>query len=152
MLSRTHIAFAVMFILLFFNSVHSKFIFVVVVLFSSLLPDLDSMHSKLGNRWFLRPLQWFVKHRGMLHSLTFSVIIALLLDFFLPVLAFPFFLGYASHILLDSFTIEGIRPFWPLKAEVKGWLKTDGTSEKLTFVVLVIVNVLLLAYIFKVYS
>lgn len=149
---RTHVAFALMFVLMFVTSVQNKLVFIFVALLASLIPDLDSTHSFLGKYVILRPIQWLLKHRGLMHSLTFCVIVALLLDFVWPVLAFPFFLGYSSHILLDSFSIDGIRPFWPSRKEIKGILKTDGVTEKVTFFVLILVDVLLLAYILKVYS
>ncbi len=130
MMFRTHLAFAALSALVFLSYSSNKLLFLFVALASALLPDVDSAHSILGKRWFFRPMQWMVKHRGVFHSLTFCLIVSLAFAFFYPVFALPFFLGYASHLLLDSFTDNGIRPFWPSKKELKGFIRTGGKIEK----------------------
>ena len=107
---KTHVAFGAFLALVFLPFIVHKWIFVPIVLFCSLLPDIDCMHSYLGRYKILRPMQWIVKHRTLFHSLTFAVIISLLFAFYIPILAFPFFLGYVGHLFSDSITPEGIRP------------------------------------------
>ncbi len=143
MMYRTHLTFALFLGLLFLPFIHEKIFFLPIVLLCSLLPDIDSMHSKLGKYWIFRPLQWIVKHRGMLHSLTLAILIALIISFAFPVVAFPFFLGYVSHLLGDAVTEEGIRPWWPFKKEVEGFFRTGGRIEQWVFWILVVVCVLL---------
>ena len=133
MMYRTHLMFALVLALAFFPFVHEKIFFIPLVLACSLLPDIDCMHSKLGRHWFFRPLQWFIKHRGLLHSLTLALCVAVLLSFVLPVVAFPFFLGYTSHLLGDALTEEGIRPWWPFRREIEGFLRTGGRIEQWIF-------------------
>lgn len=70
-----------------------------------------------------------MKHRGLLHSLTLCVGISSLLLVLLPISALPFFVGYGGHLLLDAFTIEGIRLWWPGAAEVKGAITTGSHME-----------------------
>jgi len=131
-------------ILLLFPYVLNKWVFVPIVLVASLLPDIDSMNSYFGKHFIFRPIQWFVKHRGMLHSLTFCLIITLIFALFLPVLALSFFIGYGLHLFGDSLTIEGIRPWWPNKNVLKGSIRTNGEIEKWVFYVLILVSLFLI--------
>ena len=148
MLLKTHLIIALTFILYLVNSVNYKILFVFGVLIATILPDVDSTQSFLGRRWYLRPFQWVTKHRGMFHSLSFCFVLALLISFFYPLLAFPFFLGYGVHLLADSMTIEGIRPFWPNKNIVHGNITTGGRKEKIIFYVFIILDVLLFIGLF----
>ena len=140
MMYRTHLMVGVFFALLFLPAIENKISFAIVVLFCSLLPDVDSMHSKLGRHWFLRPIQWCIKHRDMLHSFTFCIIFTLFFVFYFPILALPFFLGYAGHLVSDAITIEGIRAWWPSKKRIEGKIKTDGKAEKWFYYVLILAN------------
>lgn len=144
MLIRTHLAFAVLLIILFVKYVTNKWIFIGVLLIASVLPDIDSGFSNVGNRWYLRPLQFFVKHRGFIHSFTFAILISIILAYFWPVAALGFFLGYSVHLFCDSFTKEGIKPFWPLKIISKGPLLVGGRVEMGLFLVLVLADVALI--------
>src|SRR3989344_4156179 len=143
MMFRTHLTIAVFLILLFLPVViFNKWIFVFVLLFCTFLPDIDISQSYFGKYKILRPIQWFVKHRGFFHSFTLALIVALLFAFYIPILALPFFLGYSGHLIGDALTSEGIRPFWPSKHEIKWKIKTGGKTEKIVFYVLWLVNVL----------
>lgn len=144
MLFRTHVALGVMGVLLLISSVTHRWIFGIVVLIACILPDIDSVRSKIGNHWYLRPFQWATKHRGVLHSFTFCIVGGLVLAFFIPALAFPFYLGYGIHLVADMFTSEGIRPFWPLKDEVEGKVLTGGTFEKGIFYGVLLADILLI--------
>jgi len=85
-----------------------------------------------------------IKHRSFIHSLTFCVFISLALAFYFPVVSLPFFLGYSSHLVVDSFTEEGIRVFWPAKGVVSGKVRTGGHVEEGVFYTLILVNIILL--------
>ncbi len=150
MLARTHFVFGLFLALIFFAEVNNKLIFLPVVLIASLLPDIDCMYSYLGKNKLFRPLQFFVKHRGAIHSLTICLIISLAFAFFIPVLAFPFFLGYAGHLFIDSITPDGIRPLWPLKNCISGKIGTGGNIEKMFFYFLIIVSFILALSLFKI--
>ncbi len=144
MMFRTHLAIGVFLALLFLPLINNKWIFILVVLISGLLPDIDTMHSYLGKRWFFRPLQWCVKHRDIFHSFTFAIIIALLFAFYIPVLALPFFLGYAGHLFADALTNEGIRAFWPLKERMQWRMRTGGKAEMIIFYLLIAGSIFLI--------
>ncbi|RJX17216.1 MAG: metal-dependent hydrolase [Desulforudis sp.] len=92
---------------------------------ASLLPDIDSPHSKLGRA--VRPLSdilnFALGHRGFLHSLLGAAIVLALAAFvalfwassgmvwslLMPALA----AGYLSHLLLDALTPGGVPLLWP---------------------------------------
>lgn len=141
MLFRTHLLFGVVLVLFFLPSVRYPLVFVPLVLLASVLPDIDSMHSYVGRSMWFRPLQFIMKHRGFLHSLTFCVGISALLLLFLPVAALPFFVGYGGHLLLDACTVEGIRLWWPGRDEVRGALTTGSSSETGFFYGLILVSI-----------
>ena len=150
MLIHTHLTITIFFILLFISKVEYKFAFVLVALLATFIPDIDSKFSKIGKRKIFRILQFFVKHRGLMHSFIFLVLITLFLVLFFPIIALPFFLGYSLHLFADSFTIRGIKPFYPWKKVSLGKIRTGGKSEILVFVFFVLADLGLL--IFKVFS
>jgi membrane-bound metal-dependent hydrolase YbcI (DUF457 family) len=145
MLFKTHLVIAVFFIVLFLSAVNNKWLFVLVVLLSTLLADIDSEHSLVGRYLVFKPIQFLARHRGIFHSLTFLLLVSVFFAMFVPALAFAFFLGYGAHLIADSFTKEGIRPFYPLKARYSGWVTSGGRSEVIIFVVFIIVDLFLVA-------
>lgn len=152
MLIKTHLAIIVFFILLLISSVENKLVFISVALIATFIPDVDSKFSKLGQRKIFRPLQFFVKHRGILHSFIFLILITSFFVLFLPVVAFPLFLGYGIHLLADSFSREGIKPFYPFKKTSSGRIKTGGKTETSIFVFFVLADLfLLLANVFSIF-
>lgn len=148
MIKRTHLAIALAPILLLLPQVNSKIVFVSVALVAALLPDIDSPDSYLGHNRLWRPLQFFVKHRGIIHSMTLCIAVSVLFSFVLPVLALPFFLGYSVHLFADCFTQEGTTPFWPWKRTCSGSLKTGGTFENGLFIGFAIADIFLFVRLF----
>ncbi len=144
MMYKTHLATGAFFALLFLPAVTHRASFVIVLLICSLLPDIDTMHSKIGRHWLLRPLQWCLKHRDLLHSFTFCLIFTGFFAFYFPIIALPFFLGYAGHLVADAITIEGIRAFWPLKKITSGRIRTGGKAEKVLFYAIILIDLGLL--------
>ncbi len=151
MLFKTHLAFGVLFILLFLPRVDYKFTFIVIALIATLLPDIDQGYSKVGHHKLFRPLQFFVKHRGVMHSLTICFLISLVLAYFPFTVqwALPFFLGYGLHLFADSFTREGIQPFWPYNGVSKGFLKTGSYTETMILITLLVVDVFVAVVVFR---
>jgi membrane-bound metal-dependent hydrolase YbcI (DUF457 family) len=148
MLSRTHIAIGVFAVLFFLPHVNYKWVFIPVVLIASLLPDIDSSMSTVGKYKVFRPFQLFMKHRGIIHSFTFCILLSVVFAFFYPVIAFPFFLGYSLHLIADAWTVEGIRPFWPMKDTTHGRVKVGGVVEKAVFFVFIILDLVFLIRLF----
>ena len=145
---KTHLAIAVAIALALVERVSYKWVFVPVLLISSFLPDIDSSRSFIGHKWYFRPLQFFVRHRGFFHSFSFCIFFSLILALFLPVVALPFFLGYGSHLFLDSFSVDGIQPYWPLKMKLQGKLKTGGRIEDVIFIIFIAIDVILFLLLF----
>jgi len=152
MLIRTHLSITLFFILVFISNVEHKFVFVLVALFATFIPDIDSKFSIIGKRKIFRILQFFIKHRGIVHSFTFLMMLTFIFALFFPILALPFFLGYGLHLFADSFTIEGIKPFYPYK-KISSWkIKTGGKSEIFVFVFFLIVDLgLIIAKFFSIF-
>ena len=148
MLWKTHLAIGAAAALYFLPFMNNKLMFLPVVLISSLLPDVDTGSSYLGHRGIFRPIQWLFSHRGFIHSYTFCIGLAFVFALFYPVMAFPFFLGYSFHLAADSFTEQGIRPFWPLDATIKGFVTTGGRTEYMTFVTFVLFDIVLFVVLF----
>lgn len=144
MLIRTHLAINIFFAILFFNSVENKIIFSIIFLFATFLPDIDTPMSSLGRKKPSRIIQLFVKHRGITHSFSLLIFLTLILVLFLPAIAFPFFLGYSLHLFADSFTIDGIRPFYPSKKSSSWKIRTGKKLEVTIFIIFIALDLLLL--------
>lgn len=129
MLIKTHLAITLFGILVLLSSVSSKISFILVALIATYIPDIDSRYSNIGHRFFSRILQFFTKHRGIIHSFSFLFLITLLIALFFPVISLGFFLGYGLHLFADSFTLDGIRAFYPLKRISSGIITTGGKIE-----------------------
>ncbi len=148
MLLRTHLALVVLAILLFVNHVNNPLLFIFVVLISTALPDIDTSFSTLGKIKGFRFLQFFVRHRGLIHSFTFCILISLLLALFIPKISFAFFIGYSLHLFVDSFTYEGIMPFWPYSKKSSWRLRTGSLTETLLFLILIFVDISFIIFSF----
>ncbi len=146
MLFRTHLAFAIFIslILLYFNL---NLVFVIIFIIASLLPDIDSPTSKIGKRF--KFLNYLFAHRGFFHSLFALLIFTIILYFVNYLLAIAFFSGYFLHLLLDSFTKQGIYLFYPFSTKKsKGRIKVGSILENiLFFVVLFVIIVLIVFYV-----
>lgn len=148
MLRRTHLAIGLAIALQFIHHVNHQFLFLLVIMVATVLPDIDSGFSSLGKNWFAKPVQALVSHRGFLHSYTFCILISALLALLYPIIALPFFMGYSFHLLADSFTVQGIRPFWPLKTVSKGVVTTGSMVEDAIFWTLVLLDVMFVVFLF----
>lgn len=144
MLFRTHLIIALFFILLFFNS--ASLIFIIIFLFASIIPDIDSPFSKVGKHF--RFFNFFMKHRGIIHSFTFLFLIGIFLFFFAREILFPFVFGYSLHLILDGITIQGIRPFYPIRFRIGGFMKTGKIIENVFFIVFLLADLFLLFKLF----
>jgi len=148
MLFRTHVVFGIFvwFILSYF--LEMPFWVLAFVLLATVFVDIDVRNSSFGNRWYFRPLQWVVKHRGVFHSLFFGLLLSLILGSFSLWGGFGFFVGYVVHLFLDCWTRGGVELFWPLKYKVKGFVKSGGVVEDVIFVLVMLGDLFLLAFSF----
>ena len=148
MLLKTHMVFAIFVIILFFEHVVHPWIFIIMVLVATIFPDLDSNLSSFGRHLIFRPLQLLTKHRGIVHSFTFAIAISIVLAVFWPILSLGFFLGYSVHLICDSFTREGIQPFWPLKTRSSGFIASGGRIEDTLFFTIILIDIFLFFGVF----
>jgi len=144
MLLRTHFVVGLCAVLLFIEHVNNPLALVLITLIATIIPDIDSGFSTIGKHKIFKILQFFTKHRGVIHSFSFCIVISILFSFFLPWVAFPFFLGYSIHLFLDSFTKEGIYPFWPYARKAQWKVKTGGAIDDTLFVGFIVLDVMLL--------
>ena len=143
MLIKTHLIITLFFVLLLLPFVSHKIVFILLALLATYVPDIDTKNSKLGKKKIFRPLQIFMKHRGFFHSFTFLFLITLIFVIFIPIISLGFFVGYASHLFADSFTKNGITPFYPWKIKSRGRVRTGSKIESSIFLVFLIVDLLL---------
>ncbi len=107
---------------------------VMVAAVFAMLPDIDMVKSKLGRR--LQPFStiaaFVFRHRGFLHSFVFAALVYFAMRYlFPPAIAAAAALGYFSHLLLDSLTKDGVRPFSPLlKFRLRGPITTGSFFEQ----------------------
>ncbi|MFH1710801.1 MAG: metal-dependent hydrolase [Nanoarchaeota archaeon] len=143
MMLKTHLVLSLLVVIMFFSHISNKAVFIAVILFATIIPDIDTGFSTAGKNIFFKPLQFFVKHRGIFHSFTFCIIASFIIAYFWPILALPFFLGYGFHLILDSFTKAGIMPFWPWR-KTSSWRVTTGSRvETSLFIILIVIDLLM---------
>ncbi len=138
---RTHLIFSFLIGLLIINSfnIQNKIIFIIILLIASALPDIDSYKSKIGKK--IKPISFlinlFFRHRGIFHSPFILILISLVIALINPEIAAAFFIGYLSHLVLDSLTPEGIMFFYPFsKKRTKGRIRTGSLFENILFILL----------------
>jgi inner membrane protein len=132
MMFKTHMAFAFLIAVLslrFLNPAN-QLLFAFILLIGAAFPDIDHPRSRMGQlAW---PLSHIFEHRGFFHS--FFAIAALTFLLFLisgsMLYSIAFLLGYASHILTDALTPQGIAPLHPLlKFRLRGIFRTGTFVE-----------------------
>ena len=144
MLFHTHLLIAVSFFLiirLFYPPINTP-LFLVILLFGSILPDIDEPKSTI-NRWsgvVGRIITFFARHRGFFHSLLFIVIVSSAISsFFDPAYAAALALGFLAHIFGDAVTPMGIELFYPFsRFRINGPIKVGGLLEKAIMAMLLV--------------
>jgi len=151
MLFRTHFAFALFLGLLFFNYFKWNKYFIILIVLSSCIVDIDHPRSRIGKKFPLiaYPINFIFGHRKFFHSLFALIIASLIIWNFFGEWWKPFFLGYFSHILLDGFTVQGVNIIYPFgKLELKGFIEVGKFTEMILFIIFVIVDLILLYKLF----
>jgi len=111
------------------------------MLIASSLPDIDSYKSKVGRK--IKPISFlinlFFRHRGIFHSPFLLILISMVIIIIKIEIAAAFFIGYLSHLVLDSLTPEGVMFFYPFsKKRTKGFIRTGSLWENIFFFILII--------------
>jgi len=140
MLLKTHLVIGIAVALYFLPFVNNEAYFIPLVIIASLAPNLESGFSSIKRGFF----KISKDKRGILHTYTLCIFISVIFALFFPSAALPVFLGYSFHLLADSFTKQGIQPFWPLKPVSAGVVSTGGSIDKSLFVTFIIIDLILL--------
>jgi len=121
----------------------SPLLFLPLVVFASLWPDVDHENSKI-NRLVpvTRVVPIFFSHRGFFHSVFPPLAIYGLIYYAgLPQIALALTVGYCSHLLSDCFTRLGCNLIHPLSTfRIQGPIFTDGLMEYILFGTVMVAN------------
>ncbi len=149
MLFWTHIAFS--FLIAQYSiellKIKNQIAFTIIVLLSSIVPDIDESSSKISKNTLTRLIRILSpKHRGIWHTVYPIIAITILLFItkqglgLLKLITIAFIIGYSSHLILDATTKKGVALLYPLsKKRVKGFIKVGGVTEKMLLAVLIII-------------
>ncbi len=142
MVGFTHLGFG----LLLGTAFHSKYVFILSGI-GSLLPDIDANNSIINklihsskknsnrnrNGSKNRNRNNYLKHRGIMHSLTVPFLIYLIYFAFMRNnLILPFIVGYLSHLLLDMLTPMGVPLIAPVsnkRFKIVSGIKTASRED-----------------------
>ena len=144
---KTHLMFSLLISLLIFNYFNlNPYLFILILILAGSLPDIDHAKSKIGRKFF--PISWLVNlffgHRKLIHSIVFASILSLIIKIFFANYWIPFYIGYLSHLFLDSLTKQGLYIFYPSSFKLKGFIKTNGLTETVFLLILFIGNIIYL--------
>lgn len=124
-----------------------KIAFAATLIFGALLPDIDQQESSASHKMPILSgfVRLFSRHRGIMHSIWIPIVLFLIAKFVvvkffnLPdMMLMGFLIGYASHLLADSFTVQGIEPFTPFsRFRARGWMRTGGIVEAVIGILIV---------------
>ena len=144
MMFKTHLMFSLLISLLIFKYFNlNPLIFILILVLAGSLPDIDHSKSKIGRKLFFVSffVNLFFGHRKLIHSIIFASVLSLIIKIAFGNYWIPFYIGYLSHLFLDSLTKQGLYIFYPSNFKLKGFIKTNGLLEKLFLLILVILNV-----------
>ena len=142
---KTHVAFGILCALLTFryftNTLNEYILFFTLVFLGSVFPDIDIHNSWLNRKLKLTKLIALVtRHRGIFHSLIVAVPLSYLLYIVEPYFGFAFFIGYLSHLLMDSLNHMGIAYLHPIRnPHIKGFIEVGSKEETLIFLFIIII-------------
>ena len=146
--NKTHLIIGLFIALYFLPHINYKIVFFPIVLIASIIPNLDTLIFPKKDYKIFRSIK-SESYKNFMHSYTLCIFLSLILAFFYPLVALPFFIGYSFHLFFDGITKKGINPFWPFKIKTKGFISPGGTSEKTIVVIFIFLSLLLiLKYLF----
>jgi len=137
MLAKTHALFSFLLgsIFLYYFEIPYQAIFLILIVLSSYLPDIDTPKSKLGKSLFFisYPLKFIFGHRKLFHSI------------FIPLILF----GLLTHLIGDAFSKEGIMFLYPIsKFKLNGFFKVGGNFEMFLASLFLIIDFLIILFYF----
>ncbi|MBI5393009.1 metal-dependent hydrolase [Candidatus Woesearchaeota archaeon] len=140
MLFKTHLIFAFLIGLLTFQYIQLQpQLYIAIIIFAAMIPDIDITTSKLGKH--VKIVGYLFTHRGFFHSLLALFLFSYLLSLVIPVIYIvPFFIGYLSHLVLDTLNHQGIMFLYPIPVRIKGFMKTGGLAEIILLILMTIIT------------
>lgn len=126
----------------------NHFLILFCFLLGTIFPDIDSKNSFISRHLQFLKLHYLVHHRTIFHSFFFPAmyfVIAYFYNFRSDYVNW-FFFGYVLHLVLDAFTIRGINFLYPIRFEVRGFIKVGSFLE---YVLFAISGILVLFYLFN---
>jgi len=144
MMARTHVAFGILVGLFFITpySFTNKILFMTALIIGSILPDIDHPKSRLGRK--IKPIAYLFSflfgHRGLLHAIWIPASLLIVHYYFYSnILLFALAIGCISHLVSDSFTVQGINFIHPFqKLHVSGFVETGGFVEMIILVLILV--------------
>ena len=113
----------------------------------ALIPDICHGGSKIGRSFpvLSKIINTLFGHRTFTHSLLFLVLMAALMNAFIPneSVSAGILIGMASHLLLDMATKNGIKLLFPFKITIRFPItaRTGGAAEHAVFAALSLLSV-----------
>ena len=145
MINKTNLALGIGIALYFLPHVSNKFIFFPIVLIACLIPDIQYLLP--GKKVIYADRTGIFKK--ILQTYLTPIIISAIFAFYYPIFALPFFLGYSFTLTLNSFSKEGIHPFWPIsKKKTDGKITSGGKIDSALFYIFLLFDVALLIKLF----
>ncbi|MCF7860929.1 metal-dependent hydrolase [Candidatus Woesearchaeota archaeon] len=128
----THMAFS---LVLYSIVAYTQFIqfeswHIPLLLFSSILPDIDAKKSLIGRFFSFLELE----HRGFFHSVWFMAFATMVAYIISQTAAKILIIGIGSHLLIDQLNHKGLRPLYPIPFRIKGIVKSGYLADKLIFI------------------
>lgn len=123
-----------------------QIIFCAILLTSTSLPDIDTKESKISRKIPILPslISLFTIHRGIIHSIYPIILISAILYPYGSFYTLAFIIGYVSHLILDSLTIQGVNFLHPFaQFHLKGFIKTGSILELILFISLIAITLFL---------
>ena len=145
MMYYTHLAFGLLVSLISINifNIKNEILFILIILFFSIFPDIDYTKSRIGkeNKLLSKIINIIFGHRGLFHTIYIPLILFFIFYNINNELGIAILLGYFSHLFMDAINKKGIRLFYPLiNKKINGFFKTGSFVEKILFFILIFVD------------
>lgn len=142
-------AFGLLFGLLTLSFVHPAniYLFLGIVVFASLLPDLDHPDSLINQKLkVFKPFSYLFKHRGILHTVWIPAALWIILWIGFGIhYGSAVFIGYFAHLFSDGLTKAGVNMVHPVKQlRMQGFIDTGGIFEIVVFLFVVALDIALI--------
>lgn len=141
----SHVSFAFLCGILLLNLINPSniFIFLLLVSIFGFVPDIDSANSFIGKKFKL--LSFLPPHRGFVHSILFMIFLSIIIFYFTKSYDYFFavIIGFSSHLLLDSLTPSGTKPFWPSELRFRWKIRTNSLVDYLITIFFIVLDYVL---------